>query len=326
MRGWFSPLLLLFLGMLAGCNRAPLPQNPWFAEEGKVKVLTTIAMIHDLVEEVGGEHVSSLPLIAGELNPHSYELVKGDDEKFVDADLIFYNGLGLEHGLSLRRQLEGNPKAHPVTVSLREKAPEKLLRVEGQYDPHVWMDIALWAYGVEVIVEALSLQDPAHASYYEERGEHLKEQLREADDALFAQLQSLPASARYLVTSHDAFRYFTRHYLAEPGEEEWEVRCRAPEGLAPDAQMSVADILSVLAHVERYGVTVLFPESNVNRDALKKIIDAAAHRGHALRLCEDPLYGDAMGGASSYLEMMQHNGQVIARELAGFSQVGGKDG
>ncbi len=190
-------------------------------------------MIHDLVQEIGGDYIDSVPLIRGELDPHSYELVKGDDEKFLRADLIFYNGLGLEHGLSLRKHLQDNPKAIAVTRTILKEDPSLILISEGQYDPHVWMDIALWMKIIDPIVEACSLKDPQHAAEYRKRGEVLHEKMRVADERAFQMLQAIPQEKRYLVTSHDAFNYFTRHYLAVPGELNWQTRCEAPEGLAP---------------------------------------------------------------------------------------------
>src|SRR5688572_30797589 len=100
--------------LFCGCHHAQSKKTSWHSPNAHVKVLTTTAMINDLVAQIGGEDVDTIALIKGELDPHSYELVKGDDEKFAAADLIFYNGLGLEHGLSLRQNLENNPKALSV--------------------------------------------------------------------------------------------------------------------------------------------------------------------------------------------------------------------
>lgn len=305
-------LLLIF----AGCARNPSRDAAWFQETEKLKVLTTIAMIHDLVDEIGGEHVHAIPLIRGELDPHSYELVKGDGEKFAAADLIFYNGLGLEHGLSLRQNLENNPKAVAVAEPILARHPELILTIDGQYDPHVWMDIALWMQTVDPIVEALCEKDPVHADAYRMHGARLLEKLRQADEEALACLQAIPSEKRYLVTSHDAFNYFTRHYLANPDEEDWQLRCEAPEGLAPEAQMSVTDIMAIITHVERFEIPVLFPESNVSRDSLRKIVLAASEKGLSIRLCPQPLYGDSMGDACSYLDMIQHNVAVIAEEFS----------
>ena len=251
-------LALILLVTMWGCACRENACSQWRQENGKVKVLTTIAMICDLVKQIGGENVDCIALIRGELDPHSYELVKGDDEKFARADLIFYNGLGLEHGLSLRQNLENNPKAIAVADPILKENPELIIKVDGMYDPHVWMDIALWTRTIDPIVNALSEKDPDHAPHYRERGEKLRLKMHEADQKMFGILQAIDPQRRFLVTSHDAFHYFTRHYLAEPGEENWSLRCRAPEGLAPEAQMSLNDVMAIIAHIEAFKIQFSF--------------------------------------------------------------------
>jgi manganese/zinc/iron transport system substrate-binding protein len=309
-------LVALLVAFVCGCSRHEHPASQWRRENGKLKILTTIAMIDDMVKLIGGEYVDSIPLIRGELDPHSYQLVKGDDEKFARADLIFYNGLGLEHGLSLRQNLENNPKAIAVADPILKETPGLVLKVDGTYDPHVWMDIALWMRTIDPIVNGLTAKDPAHAANFREKGEKLRLTMIEADKEMYDILQAIDAKKRYLVTSHDAFHYFTRHYLAEAGEAEWPLRCKAPEGLAPEAQMSINDVIALIEHIEMYHICVLFPESNVSKDSLRKIVDAGREKGFNIRLCQDELYGDSMGEATSYLEMMAHNVNIIARELS----------
>ena len=306
--------LLFLLIFLASCVKSPhlVEERHWRSSNGRIKVLTTTNMINDIVKQIGGDDVDTIPLIRGELDPHSYELVKGDDEKFTRADLIFYNGLGLEHSLSLRRKLEGNLKAISVTNHLLEEEASLILVVDGQYDPHIWTDLSLWAEVVQPIVEGLSALAPQKAALFEARGFETRKKMLDLDRFAFQKLQMIPQSKRYLVTSHDAFNYFARRYLRAPGEEDWKSRFRAPEGLAPEAQLSIADIRSVVDHIKEYGVSVLFSESNVSRDSLKKILSAV---GSDVRICEQPLYGDAMEEGQSYLEMMEHNISVIAREL-----------
>jgi len=305
----------LFCLIVYGCSRQETGDSRWRQENGKLKVLTTIAMINDLVKQIGDDHVDTIALIRGELDPHSYELVKGDDEKFIRADLIFYNGLGLEHGLSLRQNLMNNPKAVAVAEPLLRENPNLILMVDGQYDPHVWMDISLWMRTIDPIVEALSKKDPIHASTYRLNGQRLWQRMHETDEKLYSVLQAVPSEKRYLVTSHDAFHYFTRHYLANSGEINWQERCKAPEGLAPEAQLSVNDVIAIVRHIKDFRIEVLFPESNVSKDSLRKILHAGKEKGCTIRLCEEELYGDSMGNVDSYLEMITHNVEVIAREL-----------
>ena len=318
-------ILLCCLGLF-GCSRDPAQSPPseletWMTPNGKIKILCTTAMIDDLVGQVGGNRVDHLTLIVGEIDPHSYELVKGDDEKLSNAQIIFCNGLGLEHGASLRSWLETHSDIVALGNEIQKKYPEEILRLGGQWDPHIWMDVSLWSKAIDPIVQALAQEDPQHADFYKKNGEELLTRMLEIDREILERLQAIPSDKRFLVTSHDAFHYFTRRYLAAPDEKgscEWEKRCAAPEGLAPDGQLSAIDIQKIIDFLCCCQVGVVFPESNVSRDSLKKIVNACCEKGIDVKISQEALYGDAMGAkgsdAGTYLQVMVHNSEAIARE------------
>lgn len=320
-------LLVLFSLFTTSCQTSAPHENSqplkeWMETNGKIKVLSTTAMIEDIVRDIGGEWVDSIALIQGELDPHSYQLVKGDDEKLLFADLIFSNGLGLEHGPSLQYHLQTNPKAIALGNRVIENDPSLLLKVNGQMDPHIWMDISIWEKIVPFIVEAMSKQDPAHAEDFRRNGEQLEKQMADMHRTLREKLQAIPEPRRYLVTSHDAFNYFTRAYLATDEELKtngWEKRFAAPEGLAPESQLSAHDIQHILNHLEKYHIEVIFPESNVSKDSIRKILSAGKEKGLNLVMAQEALYGDAMGSPGSdgdhYLKMLSHNANLISKYL-----------
>lgn len=295
--------------------------NQWMTPNEKTKVFSTIAMIDDLVKQVGGEYIDTDVLIKGELDPHSYQLVKGDDERLAFADIIFYNGLGLEHGPSLQGYLQNNSKAIALGNKLMEKNRDYILNYKGQIDPHIWMDISLWTETVPFIVETLSQNDPEHAEYFKSNGEKLIQNMMEVHEQVKSELQAIPSHKRYFVTSHDAFNYFTKAYLADENEEasKWQERFAAPEGLAPESQISVTDIQEIISHLKLYHIRVLFPESNVNKDSIRKIVQAAKEQGLDVEICDCYLYADAMGkpgsDGDSYLKMLTHNAKTIAKML-----------
>jgi manganese/zinc/iron transport system substrate-binding protein len=320
-------LRLCFLLLLCACSGGDLQNRAdelkqWKEPNGKLKVLSTTGMIDDLVKQIGDDHVDSIILIKGELDPHSYQLVKGDDEKLLFANLIFSNGLGLEHGPSLQRHLSGNPKAVPLGNLIMKEDPNLILHYNGQLDPHIWMDISLWEKTVPFIVEALSKQDPAHAGIYRANGDKLISEMKKKHEEIKREMVSIPAEKRFLVTSHDAFNYFTRAYLATDEERKngsWQKRFAAPEGLAPESQLSVTDIQMIIDHLKKYNIHVLFPETNVSKDSIRKIISAGKEKGLELFIANPCLYGDAMGPPGSdgdtYLKMIQHNATTIAEYL-----------
>ena len=256
--------LLAALLFLCGCSDQHRKHQEnykvWIESNGKVKVLSTTGIINDIVREIGGDYVDALALIKGDLDPHSYQLVKGDDEKLAFAAIIFYNGLGLEHGPSLQHYLSQNPKAISLGDRLKEIDSSRVIYVNGQQDPHIWMDISLWAETVPIIAEALAKLDPDHAKQYQENGLKLRKKMAEAHHRARTLMQEVRQEKRYLVTSHDAFNYFTRAYLSEEGEVEsgeWVKRFAAPEGLAPESQLSVMDISNIIDHLRQYHIQQL---------------------------------------------------------------------
>lgn len=309
-----------------GCSNSDLKshaeaQKKWMQPNGKIKILSTTAMIDDLAKNIGGDQVETFVLIKGDLDPHSYQLVKGDDEKLAFADLIFYNGLGLEHGPSLQNYLANNKKAVALGNKLVSQQPDLALYYKGQLDPHIWMDISLWVQVVPYIEEALISKFPLQAEFFRANAKKLTKELLRIHQDVLATLQTIPSAKRYLVTSHDAFNYFSRAYLADHGEarEQWQERFAAPEGLAPESQISAAEIQDIIDHLGKYHIHVLFPESNINRDSIRKIVKAAQEKQISVKIADIPLYADAMGKPGSdgdtYSKMMLHNAKNIAAYL-----------
>ena len=70
----------------------------------------------------------------------------------------------------------------------------------------------------------------------------------------------IPVEKRYLVTSHDAFNYFARAYLAadeESQNEGWRGRFESPEGLSPESQLSAVHIRQIIDHLQKHQIQVL---------------------------------------------------------------------
>lgn len=311
-------ILIAFLAVALCCScaqkKSASPLAEWMSDNGKIKVLSTIAQIGDIAAEVGGERVDCLVLVPGELDPHSYEIVKGDGEKLARADLILYNGLGLEHGASLASFLKSSKKSVAVGDVTRRISPDDILERNGVVDPHIWMDVSLWQKTAGQIAQELNKVDPEGEEYYNKRAALLEKEMESTHIYIRELLQKIPSQRRFLVTSHDAFRYFVKSYFVEPGEVDWSKRFTAPEGLAPDGQLNPADIRRAIDFLREHQIQVVFPESNVNRDSVAKIASASRELGFDVQVCKKALYGDSTGGLP-YLEMMRVNAEVIFEHL-----------
>jgi manganese/zinc/iron transport system substrate-binding protein len=286
-------------------------------------VLCTTQMIADATRAIGGDVIETEILIQGAIDPHSYQLVKGDKERIDEAAVVFYNGLNLEHGPSLKAALVSHPQSIALGDAIYQKHPNKILKVEGEVDPHIWMDVSIWVEIIDPIFEQLTKTFPEHQALFEKNAIALKKRWLELDSSIYSKLQAIPENKRYLVTSHDAFNYFSRRYLSQDNEkdsEKWKLRFKAPEGLSPEGQIGPYDLKMILDHLKTYEIQVVFPESNVSIDSLKKIVAVAKQQGIKVRFSRDALFGDSMSGeeiaATCYEEMMEHNCSVIAKNLS----------
>lgn len=323
-------LLYLFqaltLGIAGGCqSSSPDHSSADLTEQGNATVLSTIAPIEILVSAVGGDRVQSQCLITGELDPHSYQLVKGDQEKFRRAKLVFFSGLGLEHGPSLAASLSACPRAISLGRWLQITAPASILQTGDVPDPHLWMDISLWSKGLNLVCDELSRAFPDHMKEFRARTDRLLLEFHAMHERVCARLRSVRPDKRYLMTTHDAFRYFGRAYLAEPKELKdgsWQERIMSPEGLAPESQTSLQQMQRALNYLTEHRIGVVFAESNVNHQSLAKIVQAATASGVPVCLAREKLYGDSMPtytmgpeGYRAYLKMIFSNADTIARYL-----------
>jgi len=174
----------------------------------------------------------------------------------------------------------------------------------------------LFAESVPFIVEVLGTICPSHKDLMKKNGKKLQEELEKNHHYIQNLLHQIPAQRRYLVTTHDAFGYFARAYLSQKSELEngsWEDRVEAPEGLAPSGELSTADISRIVDHILAHKIDVIFPEMNLSRDSLKKLIACVEKKGGHLRIAKKPLFGDSIG--KEYIASMRYNGETIREEI-----------
>jgi manganese/zinc/iron transport system substrate-binding protein len=310
-------LLIAFL-LFFSCHEQNPKEKRWYQPNGKIKILATVMPVAEIVCEIAKDEGEVITLIGDELDPHSYQIVKGDREKIDSADLLFACGVSLEHNAGLQIALASSSKTVFLGEKIWEAFPERGIFWMGQKDPHLWHDPSLWAEAIPFIVERLSWLRPEKKEYFTKNGEAYRARLIDLYQEIASLLQSIPEERRYLVTSHDAFNYFSRAFL---GEEEWQKRVASPEGLAPDSQISFQDLNKVIEFIEKHQVEVLFFESNVSTDALRKIHSTVEEKGRGIRLAKSPLYGDSIGflheEGGGYEKMVRHNAAVIYEEIMG---------
>jgi manganese/zinc/iron transport system substrate-binding protein len=277
-----------------------------------IDAVATTGMIGDIVKNVGGDRVEVDVLMGAGVDPHLYKASEHDLRTFERADVIFYNGLHLEGGLSyVLEKMESRTR----TVAVTDRIPRDQLRsppeFEGNYDPHVWFNVAFWMLAAEQVRDAFIAIDPDHRDGYEARATAYLAQLGELDAYIFAQVARIPAGGRVLITAHDAFGYFGDRYGFE---------VRGLQGVSTATEAGTRDVQSLADFIADRQIPAIFVESSVPRRTVEALREAVQSRGWDVRIGGE-LFSDAMGDAGTvegtYVGMVRHNIDTITNALLG---------
>jgi manganese/zinc/iron transport system substrate-binding protein len=291
--------------LAAGCGNSA-------EDDGRLRVVTTVGMITDIVERVGGDRVSVTGLMGPGVDPHLYKASAGDVRRLATAQVIFYNGLHLEAAMAeVLREMDGRIRTRAVTDAVPR---ERLLTPpewEGQFDPHVWSDVSLWIYAVEAVAETLSEVEPEGGETFRSNARALQAELEELDAWVREQAARVPDSRRILITAHDAFNYFGQAY---------DFRVEGLQGLSTVAEAGTGDVQRLADLIAREGIPAIFVESSIPRRNIEAVRAAVRSRGAEVEI-GGILFSDAMGDPGTpegtYPGMIRHNVRTIVEALAG---------
>ena len=298
--------------LLAGCG----PADESFARPDvsarEIRVVATIAMISDIVENVGGGRVDVTGLMGPGIDPHVYKASEGDVIRLAEADVVFYNGLHLEAKMA---DVFARMRGRVVTVPVGDAVPrdQRLAppAFAGQYDPHVWFDVRLWMRAAERVAEALAELDPAHAPEYRARARGYLAELRALDEYVRAQAGRIPREQRVLITAHDAFNYFGRAYGFE---------VRGLQGISTATEAGAGDVQELAEFIAERRIRAIFVESSVSPRMIQAVQEAVRARGFDVAI-GGQLFSDAMGDPETpegtYVGMVRHNIDTIVAGLLG---------
>ncbi len=269
----------------------------------KPRIVATINIIADMAAQVAGPHLDVVSLLPAGTDPHTYEPSPGDASRLAKADVILKNGLHLEGWLDKLIQSAGT-KADIVVVTARVK-PITASGFQNSYDPHAWMSIANARLYVDEIESFMTRKYPQWADDFRQNAGRYRQKLYAADQQIRQWIATVPESKRYLITSHDAFRYFSKEYHFEVA---------SIMGTSTDADVSLKDINHLIAIVNQFQVPAIFVEVAIN----PKILNQLAHDLQIKiggRLFTDS-FGPKGSDADNYLAMMLFNVQTITHALA----------
>ena len=281
------------------------------AEEPPLKVAATFSVIGDLVREVAGDdaRVEVLTPVAAEV--HEWELIPSNFITLEEADVVFYNGYGLEQWLG---QIHATVGDDVPVVALAEQSGYATLPIAtgeyaGEIDPHMWMDPRAAAGYARVIAETLAQALPSAADAFEARAEALVASLHALHDELTEDLAVIPPEQRLLITSEAAFVYFADAFDFEH-DGIW--------GTNAEEEGSPRQIMRIVDLINQKRPRAIFWESTISDRHVRSVASETDVE------IAGPLYVDSLsepnGEAPDYASMLRHNVRLLRETLGALNE------
>src|SRR5262245_34865493 len=286
------PLVAGLLGATAPAGAAAAP----------ITVVATTTQLQDFVRNVGGSRVKVAGLIKPNVDPHEYEPTPGDVTAVAKAKVVVKNGVGLDDWLD--RVLKAGGGRARLIVASRGVRLARGADGEADGDPHIWLDPRSAAVMVSDIAAGLAAADPGGAALYRAGATRYRARIRAMDRSLAAEIGTVPAGRRELVTDHDAFGYFARRYGIR-------VVGAVIPSLSTRAEPSARQLAELVDTIRRERVRVIFAESSVDPRLERAIADEAGARVGP-GLFADSL-GPPDGPGGTYLKAMAYDMDEVVK-------------
>lgn len=286
---------------LAGCSGGNDPASA--ANDERKVVLTSFTVLQDMARNVAGDKLRVESITKAGTEIHHYEPTPRDIGRAQDADLILDNGLNLELWFEkFLGQVDGTP--HVTLTDGVRPLPIAGGAYAGKPNPHSWMSPANALIYIENMRKAFTRLDPANAAAYAANAKAYGAELEAIGDRLRADLATVPAGQRWLVSCEGAFSYLARDFGLREGFL-WAVN--------QDQQGTPRQVAALIDGVRANRVPVVFCESTVSDKAQRQVAAATGARFGG------SLYVDSLSGADgpvpTYLELLRHDTTTVARGL-----------
>ena len=260
---------------------------------GAIEVVTSTTVFGDMVQRVGGSHVSVTSLVPRGGDVHTYEPRPAEVESLGRARLVVMNGLGLDDWLDklVTTSSGGSTKVVRLAADL-PGAAYLAGQTPGTTNPHLWLDVAYAIGYAERIRDALVAVDPAHAADYTANAAAYVTELRSLDGWIRDQIGRIPEADRKLISFHDAFPYFARAYGVD---------IVGTVVHSPGQDPSASQVAALVDAIRKAGVRVVFTEAQFSPRLVQVIADETGAK------VVGNLYDDTLGDppVDSYAGVMR---------------------
>jgi ABC-type Zn uptake system ZnuABC Zn-binding protein ZnuA len=309
---WLAVLGLAFL--LTACDRQE--EKPAATAEKKLNVVTTVAPITSIVENIGGDKIQLAGIIPEGINSHTFEPIPSDSKLLFSADLIILNGLDLE--TPTMKLAQANLKPGASIYSLGDKTIKEadyifdfsFPKEQGHPNPHLWLNPEYAIRYATLVRDELIHLDPKNKAVYEQNAAQFLKKLEALDQAIKEAAQAIPQNNRRLLTYHDSWPYFARRYGFQV------IGAVQPSDFADP---SPREMVRLIEQIKKAKVPAVFGSEVFPSPVLEQIAREAKSR-YIDKLRDDELPGKPGDPQHSYIGMMVENMTIMFEALGGSTE------
>jgi zinc transport system substrate-binding protein len=245
---------ITLIAVVSGLIGAAYIARPQPQKSGKLIVVATFYPLFYLAERIGGDMVEVHSLIQPGIEVHSWQPSVKDIVTCSDADIVVYNGAGLDDWLQedILPLIDAMGKLIVKTtenVTLWKNVEKEKIKEHGLYDPHTWLSPYEARQQAESIYRAFIERDQKNADYYTARWIALSNDLNTLDESYKTKLQSKVRDSIFV--THDAFGYMARRYGFEQ---------QGIIGVSADEQPSTQTIVQMVDIMQQTGTYIFYIE------------------------------------------------------------------
>lgn len=283
-----------------------------FGAKAKLQVVTTFSILTDFVVAVGGDRVDVSSIVPLGGDPHNWEATPREARIIATADVLFYNGLGLELWIDRLIENAADPEL-PIVVLTKDLVPlpspsHDHVHIDDYHhhhengDPHFWLDVQYSMDYVKTITDTLIEFDPENAAYFQARSIDYLDQLAELDQWLMDVIAEIPTENRKLLTYHNSLAYLAERYG---------LTVEAFLVVNPDREPSPQEMIELTRLLAKHPRKAIFTEPQTSSAARYVSTIASEVGGNVYTLHSESLTNQL----STYIEMMRHNGATLLEAL-----------
>jgi ABC-type Zn uptake system ZnuABC Zn-binding protein ZnuA len=176
------------------------------ADDGRLRVVTTVAPITSIVAAVAGDRAVIDGLVPEGTNSHTFDPPPSAAKVLSEADLVFVNGLQLEEPTEDLARSNMKDGARIVEIGTRVLPKRDYIydfsfpKKDGKPNPHLWTDPTYAIKYAAVVRAALAKADPAHAAEFAANAAAFTRQATALSDALRTDQATNPDGRREQLT------------------------------------------------------------------------------------------------------------------------------